>query len=332
MNYDKLWYKKLKSQAKNDYKMFKKIDKDFFDKNAKQLISYAVHIKFVIKNNELEIVMDNTLTDSHNRIPSAKKFVEETLKYIKENNFDSIDGEYIMAIGDSCDFTSKIPTMSYSKPKNMRGFLFPDFNMGYLEEKKELFKENCSDVEKYNKIYFKGNTTSKKKTKIREKLGPLSDNILDVKLDIEDYKPFYDICKYKYVLDIPGNYPWSVRLIELYLSKSLPFRINFYSSEKKNNKFYKYDQWIQFYESMFPENESYINFSYNNHYLQEISNDYVLKIKNDLVNKFIFFQKNPDLYNKIVNENYIKTESFTMNHIYYYIYKMFKYYNRLIIK
>ena len=29
MNYDKLWYKKLKSQAKNDYKMFKKIDKDF---------------------------------------------------------------------------------------------------------------------------------------------------------------------------------------------------------------------------------------------------------------------------------------------------------------
>ena len=28
MDYDKIWYKKLKSQAKIDYKMFRKIDKD----------------------------------------------------------------------------------------------------------------------------------------------------------------------------------------------------------------------------------------------------------------------------------------------------------------
>lgn len=334
MDYDKLWYKKLKLQAKTDYKMFTKIDKLFFQKNADRLalVWHSLHIKLVIKDGKIEIVKDDSFLDSHNRIPRAKQFIEKTLEYIKKNNYKSIDGEFIMSIGDSFDIDPKIPIISYSKPKNVKGFLFPDFHMNLLEEKKELFEEKCSDIEKINKIYFKGNSTSKNNTKIREKLSPLSDDILNISLDKTDFKPFYDICRYKYVLDIPGNRPWSVRLIELYLSKSLPLRINFYSSEKKNNKFYKYDQWIQFYELMFPENESYINFAYNNYYLQEISNNKIQQIKKDLINKYKYFEKNPELYYKIVNENFEKTKYFTMNHIYYYIYKMFKYYNKLIKK
>jgi hypothetical protein len=331
MNYDKLWYDKLREQAKIDYKMYNKIDKEYFDKSSDKKLKYGLHIKFIIKNNKLEIQKDPKLIDTYNRIKSAQKFVESTLEYIKNNNYKSIDGEYLMIIGDSCDFYNNIPVMSYSKPKNVRGFLFPDFNLGHLEEKKEMFEKHCTNVSKTKKIYFKGNTTSKNNTKVREKLGPLSDSILDIDLNKKDYKPYYDICKYKYVLDIPGNYPWSVRLIELYLSKSLPFRINFYSDEKKDNKKYKYEQWIQFYELMFPENISYINFSYNNHFLKEISNDKVKIIKNDLINKFNYYEKNPEKYQEIVDSNYEKVKFFKMEHIYYYIYKMFRYYRKLII-
>jgi hypothetical protein len=93
------------------------------------------------------------------------------------------------------------------------GFLFPDFNVNLLEEKKMTFEDKCTNVLKKDILYFKGGPTSKNKTKIREKLELLSDNIVVVDLKKDNYRPYYEICNYKYVLDLPGNYPWSVRLI-----------------------------------------------------------------------------------------------------------------------
>ena len=328
MDYDKLWYEKLKLQAKNDFKMFKNISKTKFDFEANKYMKDGKHIKFIIKNNELSIEYDKNIWDGI-RINSARLFVIGLLDYVSHNKLKSIDGEYIMRPGDSCDFEPKIPIFTYSKPKNLKGFLFPDFNMGLLEEKKITFDSKCSNVLKKDIVYFKGGPTSKNKTKIREKLEPKSDKIISVDLKREDFRPYYEICNYKYVLDLPGNYPWSVRLIELYMSKSLPFRVNFYYSDTKHEKTYKYEQWIQFYECGFPENISYINFKYENSFYKEISDEKVEKIKNDLISKYNYFESNPDLYNKIVNENYKKTKALTFKHIYCYLYTTFSYYKKL---
>lgn len=326
MNYDKLWYIKLKEQAKTDFKMFKKINKNKFYSIADKYMKDKKHVKFVIKDNKLKIEYDDEIWS---RIESAEKFINGLLTYVIKNNLDSIDGEYIMRLGDSCDLNSKIPIFTYSKPKNIKGFLFPDFNLNLLDEKKITFQNKCSNVIKKDIIYFKGNPTSRKKTKIREKLEPFTNDILKVDLQKTDYRPYYEICNYKYVLDLPGNFPWSVRLIELYLSKSLPFRVNFYYVDSYKEKNYKYDQWIQFYESMFPEDISYINFKYENSFYTEITDEKTEKIKNDLINKFHYFESNPDLYNKIVNENYKKSNALTFEHIYYYLYEIFSYYKKL---
>jgi len=329
-NYEKLWYEKLLMQVKNDYKMYKPVNKYFFNKESKRILRDGKHIKIVISNNEFKIEHDYRMVDTHNRIPSARNFIENTLKYVKTNNLDSIDGEYIMRFSDSCDFNINIPSISYVKPKNVKGFLFPDFNMHKLEEKKATFNEKCKNIHKKNQIYFKGNDTSKNKTQIREKLEPLSDDILSVDL-FTDKKPYYNICEYKYVLDIPGNYPWSVRLIELYMSGSLPLRINFYNTEVKNNKTYKYEQWIQFYELMFPENESYINFVYEQNNSDVMSDEVVNKIKNDLIETFNYYNEHPELSDAIIKKNSEKIDDFSLEHIYYYIYQMLSHYKKLIV-
>ncbi len=286
------------------------------------------HIEFIIKNNELFTNYNREIWDE-TRIKSAINFLTGLIDYIKKNKLESIDGRYIMRAGDSCDFNPTIPIFTYSKPENIKGFLFPDFNMNALNEKKMTFEEKCSNVLKKDVIYFKGKSTSKNKTKIREKLELKSDNIVIIDLKKDNYRPYYEICNYKYVLDLPGNYPWSVRLIELYMSRSLPFRINFYSGKTKDEQSYKYDQWIQFYELMFPENVSYVNLKYNNSFYKEISDEKVDKIKNDLVNKYNYFESNPNLYNSIVNENYKKTLALTFKHIYYYLYNVFSYYKKI---
>jgi len=324
MNYDKLWYNKLKMQAKNDYKMFMPITKDKFMSDAKKYMKDGKHIQFIINNNELQIDYDKSIWDEV-RIEGARKLLSGMLDYVKKNKLASIDGKYIMRAGDSCDFAPTIPIFTYSKPLNVKGFLFPDFNMYLLDEKKKMFQEKCTDVLKTDVLYFKGKSTSRNKTKIREKLELLSDNIVIVDLQKDNYRPYYEICNYKYVLDLPGNYPWSVRLIELYMSRSLPFRVNFYD----NSKNYKYEQWIQFYESMFPEDVSYINFKYENGFYKEMSDEKVEKIKNDLIDKYKYFESKPKLYKSIIDENYKKVQALTFEHIYFYLYEAFIYYKKL---
>jgi predicted helicase len=115
------------------------------------------------------------------------------------------------------------------------------------------------------------------------------------------------------------------------MSGSLPLRINFYNTEVKNNKTYKYEQWIQFYELMFPENESYINFVYEQNNSDVMSDEVVNKIKNDLIETFNYYNEHPELSDAIIKKNSEKIDDFSLEHIYYYIYQMLSHYKKLIV-
>jgi hypothetical protein len=328
MDYENEWYVKLKEQAEIDYKMFVSVNKQFFHSELDTYMKDKKHIKFTIRNNELTTQYNREIKENP-RAKSAEKLVKSLLAYISANKLKSIDGDYIMRLADACDFEPSIPIFTYCKPHNVKGFLFPDFNIGMLEEKKTMFANRYPNSNKKNIMYFKGTASSCNKTKIREKLEPLSNSVMKVELKNDIHSPYYTISDYKYVLDLPGNYPWSVRLIELYMSCSLPFRVNFYCTREINNKVNWYGQWVQFYELMFPENTSYVNFKYENDFCQEITDKSTIQIKDDFCTKYSYFESNPKLYERIVEENYKKIQALTFEHVYYYMYTIFAYYREL---
>jgi hypothetical protein len=320
-NLYKEWFLKLKQQVKNDYAMFDKINENDFYKESDELLKKNKHCKIIIQNNKIkEVSLENK------RISSIVQILNGVLDMCKTYELKSVDGTYLFKFGDSCDMDANIPVFCWAKPKNIKSFIFPDFYMHLFEKKKKKFNQKCNVTDtcnKINKIFFKGNSTSVKKTKIREKLRKYNDKRLIV--DISDKTlSYYELCKYKYVLDLPGYYPWSVRLIELYLSKSLPIRVSLYNTNEN------YEQWIQFYELMFPENESYSNISCNQNFYSEIPNDKVSDIKNEIINKYNYYNNNSDKYNKIVKLNNEKINYFTMEHIYYYVYQALKYYKKIV--
>jgi hypothetical protein len=138
-----------------------------------------------------------------------------------------ISEDFYIRTSDGYDHDYAYPVFNYSKPKK-KGFLFPDFSFLSFESKLRAFDEHCDDNTKKEIIYFKGSSTSSKRTCIREKLSVLK-NPFYISVSGER-EPYYKLCEHKYVLDLPGNKPWSVRLIELYMSRSLPIRVLFYNS------------------------------------------------------------------------------------------------------
>ena len=105
--------------------------------------------------------------------------------------------------------------------------------------------------DKKNIIFFQGADTSKSqpnnnKTDIRRNLKIVLNDHNNSKILI-DKEPIIvsDWCKYKYLLDLPGSKPWSVRFKKLLLTKSLII------------KFDVEDYWINFYSVLFKPNEDY---------------------------------------------------------------------------
>lgn len=79
-------------------------------------------------------------------------------------------------------------------------------------------------------VYFKGAPTTRYKSKLREKLAENSKSEKEIKVLIDawqSYEPVWSFCSYKYLLDLPGNAPWSNRLKYLFLMKSNVIYINY---------------------------------------------------------------------------------------------------------
>ena len=311
---NKLWYIKLKEQIEFDKKQYTNINKKDFDKLNKS----NKHIKIIIKNNNI-INKNIPKNDIQNRIQKIYKLIELTIKFSNKHKLKKINGIFFFRIADGYTYDINYPVFNYSKPKNKKGFLFPDFNFLDFKKKLKIFKNNCNS-KKNNKIYFRGTNTDKT-AKLRYKLSKLNEPF-DIKI-VTKFVPFYNLCKYKYVLDLPGRKPWSVRLIELYMSKSLPIRILFYYSK------WNEDIWVQFYNRMFIEWKNYIPLKYDLNYNKEINNNIINHIKKQCLEIYNFFNNNK-LYNKIIKQNYKIINSLTMNHIEFYMYYSLISYSELI--
>lgn len=335
---EKLWYKKLDKQIKTDLDMYKNIKINHNDYN--KLSKSDKHFKITIIDNKIQTTIDEFSKDKYKfykkekinqelfdvykkRIETLLKLLELTIDYSMKKKLSKITGTYFFRFNDNYDYKYNYPIFSYSKPKNKLGLLYPDFNFMDIFSKIKMFKKECNK-KKINKIYFKGSNSTLIFTDIRYKMSLFKNPF---KIIINDkYIPYYKICNYKYVLDIPGYRPWSVRLIELYMSKSLPIRILLYNSQINWNE----ELWIQFYENMFLKNESYIGLEYDIDYEKKISNKNINHIKSQSLLIYDFFNKHSKLYNKITTDNFKKCEALKKEHIYYYMYNILMGYNSIL--
>jgi hypothetical protein len=304
-NIYKEWFIKLKQQVVNDCNMFNQINKKEFLKKSNILLKQKKHSEIVISNNKIKSV-----SIMNERVESIITILNSVFYFIKIYNLKSIDGIYLFNFTDTCDMNTDIPVFCWSKPSNIKSFIFPDFNMHLFNNKKLKFKEKCNieKNKKINKIFF---TSSNETHKFNDEK-----NIIDIG---KTTSPCYELCKYKYVLDV---YPYSqsVRLIDLYLSNSFPLRVMFS------------DEYILFYELMFPKNESYIDISCETYFFNKIEDKKITNIKNEIIKQYNYYNNHSNEYDKIVNLNEKKIHFFTMEHIYYYVYQALKYYKKLLLE
>jgi hypothetical protein len=164
------------------------------------------------------------------------------------------------------------------------------------------------------------------------KLKELSSNSKNYEIHIKDkYVPMYDFCKYKYLLNLPGNQPWSYRKAKILPMGSLIIDILVNQSYIINNKKVTNGKWIQFFTEYFTPNEDYIEISYD--WIEGITNDKeVNKIYKKINKIYDYYENNQNEYdtireNAVRKANQFNTKIFNKTYDY-----LIRYFNKKMYK
>lgn len=207
---------------------------------------------------------------------------------------------------------------------------------------KSIILEECKDVPKKKEIYFKGTDTTNLNHNLRRDLLIYSKKHTDLPLSIKldawtDFQRISQFCKYKYLLNLPGRYPWSNRLKYVYLMNSLVINVNV---ELINiDPPYSDQKYISFIDLIMDESNS-IEILYRYYrvdhesskrhqaeYLQRREfKEFISKLK--LV--YTFMEKYPNEYDKIVNKNKQNISKITNDTINEYVYNCIKYNSQVL--
>lgn len=240
-------------------------NKSLIDELEKIYLQDKRVFKYEIKNKQIKFYYNGNLDSFYIDRGNAMKYLFELT--IKKYNINDHIVLYLY-IGDELPLKYKqYPILTFAKPKKDNGILIPDWTFINPYTSKlgkswdDLQKEvKCPSKISYDNVfYFRGrNTSSKTKHNIRKKLHDVSvkEPKFKIILDPTNEQTILDWCKYKYLLDLPGSSPWSVRFKELFLLKSVVVKINTVSIDDINNVY------INFYTPMFTENVDYISINY----------------------------------------------------------------------
>ena len=174
-----------------------------------------------------------------------------------------------------------------------------------------------------NDLFFRGALTSKNKSKIREKLvyekKPF--NII-----LNKYEFIGNFKNHKYLLDLPGVKPWSVRLKFLFLMNSPVFRMSFYNSNIGEKGYFQ-----QSFDYLFKENRDYIHLIYDFNYDKEIPDDIYKKCINDIKEKYTYYENNQNEYKKIVSNMKKVSKKLNLDEMLKYLYTLIETYTQKLL-
>jgi len=275
-----------------------------------------INNKLYYENKHLEDVYNNLFL---NRSESIIKLFILALTKINKKRIKLRNFVFYFTINDYT-ISKTLPIFSFAKPINTVGILIPDWTFinlynNTIKNDWDDVKDGLNDIkikDKNDVIFFQGANTSKiirdvreYKSDIRENIKLLSEknNKFIVKID-EPPTPITDWIKYKYLLDLPGAYPWSVRLKELLMMKSLVIKVDV---EKP---------WVNFYSSLLKQNVDYIQIKYN-------YEDEPKKIANNVYRKILqtykYMEHHPYKMNKMINSAYRNINKLTMDSVIDYL-------------
>lgn len=254
------WQKRLKYVADRDLSLIPLINNNKYKiiggYSILQILNGKIKIYYNVSN-ELKKVFQP-------RYNQSKLLLETLQTKLKNKKFPNIT--IPLYVGDSYAWDYNGPYFCFSKPENKNGLLFPHWNFVNWDKTKETFKKECilPWKERISDIYFKGDKTSQPHSQIREKLAKIYPSI---QLS-GPYQPPISMCKYKYVFDLPGRFPWSVRSPLLELSNSQIIRIDLFN-QRWNEK-----PWIQFYDY-----KDTISLKLNTQYMKPLSEKNINEIQ-----------------------------------------------------
>lgn len=245
--------------------------------------------------------------------------MKQIIKKYEEKNINKKENIVYFKGVDSTDYNHNIRfnLYKYSKLHNSR---IVEHQGGGKTKKKNSVKTHKIKSKKHKPVQFK------------QKHKKFKDIKLDILLDAKkNYEPMYNFTKYKYLLNLPGRYPWSNRLKYLPLMYSHIIDV-VVKTHYENNPVDSY--WVTFINILFDDiyrNFNAIDLDYYdaNKYVvsKKVLNDNKLKNKKSfqifmkkLSNKINEIEKDKNgKYTKILKENYNTIMKLNNERIYQYI-------------
>ena len=338
---ENIYFKNLAKEL--DVELEKYTVKDFFklndiaklNINTKKITKLAKALLIInFLNNEINFKFNqNIKIDS--RIFKYINFFKNWMKWCKKHSINVPNSKLYLYVSDTYYYEDQnLPFCIISKPMNKKGIFFPEDTINCTKKKnlkdgkcynhdeyKQLFEKQCkiSFESKIDKIFFSGASTGSDKWDLRTLLKNKFINNENINIIINEiYIDQTEFCKFKILLDLPGNQPWSYRFRELFLTGSLVVHISV-SISYDNGLSWNYGQKL-LWNSCFIKDRDYIEIEYKWIYNNEDFNNNQLEILvNELEILFKDIKKNKDKYKKIANNGYTIMNNINMNIFYNYI-------------
>jgi len=291
-----------------------------------------------IYNNELSVLLNDEKFEKR-RKQHIIKLIESSIKYHNNKNINFPNVLFYLYINDAYAYQhNDMPFFVMAKPLNKHGILIPDntFVCHPNENKSCNWNEivdACKKVnyDKENVMFFAGANTDKGRQNIRSGLDDLQKkNIKNLPLKILLEQPKLSLCqfkKFKYLLNLPGNQPWSYRFKYLFLMKSVVINVNvlqLYKGSKEYNK-----QWVNFFDCLFEKDVDYVNIDY---YWKEDDDDFNKQSFNKMIDKlkqtYEYYESHDNEYKTMASSGYNKVNMISKKFIYRSIYMLFDEYSK----
>ena len=338
--YDKIKIK-ITEQIRNNLKdytftddTFAKLKKSLDDERLKKT---AVCAK--IQNGKLEIIYDSSEIEKK-RKREILQLIRNSIIYHQKKNISFPDVLFYLYVTDTYAYTYQdLPLFIMAKPLNKTGILIPDNTFFCHEINQRCYdwtrvKKECQKIEynKENVLFFAGANTDAGRQNIRSGLHKVEiSGTAKMPLKILIKKPRISLCefkKFKYLLNLPGNQPWSYRFKYLFLMKSVVINVNVLQMYDEKSGWNH--QWVNFFDIIFEKDVDYINIDY---YWKENDETFNAKSFSELVSKlesiYEQYDKDDTAYKLMAQSGYDKVNMITDKLINESIYILFYEYSKL---
>ena len=323
---------------------FNKKKYNLLSKHIEILNKYPFLVFVIIKNNNIyEIKYKKTKI---RQIYDREKKINDIFTFFLQK-YNIQDTHLFINMSDCFFWREDIPVFNWVLPDGLQGLIFPDFDIlnSFIDDDKEYnFDEAIQKCINYepskinNEIFFIGQPTSF----FRKNLNKISENPLKIiifektKYNLNiikfnkkvqyNYMQMPEYKNYKYLFDLPGYRPWSVRLKYLFFMDRYIIRISFYNSLWNETSY-----WKHWFDYLFDEND-YSHLIYDDlEYGEKLDDKMMSKIKNDILEIYNDLEKHPEKYKKAIDNIKQKRKELNLDNTMKYLYTLISRYTDEIL-